>query len=269
MDKKSRQKCGFTLIELLVVISIIAILMAVMMPALRKARSQAQSVVDLSNLRQWGQIFALHTADYDGSFHRGHHGGPEGTWMVAYKDYYADLDDFRLCPSATKTWYELEGGVGVPGPGRSKGTYTAWGVFEGQTWQPEGSYGSYGINGWLENPTEEDLADLPSNDPTIYWRNINRLRNPSEVPLVMDALWVNIWAQPHTTYHPGDVEEVDPTANWWRRHYVQRHNGSNIVTADGAAEKISLKKMWFYEWHRDYKSEMKKRPVPEWPSWIK
>lgn len=60
-------KC-FTLLELLVVIGIIAILMSILMPALKTARGEANSVVCKGNLRQIGQTMQLYIDDYDGYF---------------------------------------------------------------------------------------------------------------------------------------------------------------------------------------------------------
>ena len=58
---------GFTLIELLVVIGIIAVLMAVLLPALSRAKGLAQSIACLNNLKQLQTCWLMYANDHDGS----------------------------------------------------------------------------------------------------------------------------------------------------------------------------------------------------------
>ena len=101
------KKSGFTLIELLVVIAIIALLMAILIPVLRKAREQAKNVECFNNLRQIGLAANFYAGDYDLCVPRGAAGSTERAWYQLFMPFLAQQpirNDYRTvkiyrCPS--------------------------------------------------------------------------------------------------------------------------------------------------------------------------
>lgn len=105
---------GFTLIELLVVISIIALLIGILLPALSKARSSARQVECLARQKQVGLIYQIHLDEYKGYLIAPTAGGNLWSWYLstkypqgtnAPKSQYAPVTNSTLiCPEDAQAY---------------------------------------------------------------------------------------------------------------------------------------------------------------------
>jgi prepilin-type N-terminal cleavage/methylation domain-containing protein/prepilin-type processing-associated H-X9-DG protein len=92
---------GFTLVELLVVVAVVAVLAALLLPAVAKAKAGAQSSVCKSQLRQWGLAMQLYAVDQNDSLPP--EGAPNG--LSTSQAWYVNLPaEMGLAPYGAHAW---------------------------------------------------------------------------------------------------------------------------------------------------------------------
>jgi prepilin-type N-terminal cleavage/methylation domain-containing protein/prepilin-type processing-associated H-X9-DG protein len=245
---------AFTLIELLVVISIIALLLAILMPSLQKIRKQAKHVVCRSNLKQWGLVWAMYTEDTGTKF-------PPylaDTWMQHLLEYSSNTNALLYCPMTTKT---VDQGAPI--------RYAVIGTAQAPK-------GSYAINEWVYDSDASGNTDGRS--PTDYWRNTSH-KGLSNVPVMGDGS-VRSDIQPFPVDSPPSYEGeprlgVGGGGDEMRLYCIDRHDGAiNILFMDWTARPVGLKELWTLKWHCSFDvsgawTKAGGVQPEDWPLWMR
>jgi len=211
----SQKPHGFTLIELLVVVAIMAILAAMLLPALSRAREKARQAICASNLKQWGIVVFMYAQDFNGYIAQPYGpvpGDPTPTaspwaWLERYGLWYGinNIKHITWCPTQKGEGYFNNTYAGPAG------TRVAQYVESGYAGSSP-KYLSYGMNRYLG-----ELWDT-----NYYWWKLDRLRNPSRKLLMLDY-----WASNYGVAAPSM-----PLTYFRFRH----NNSMNILYVDGHVE---------------------------------
>ncbi len=228
-----RSRNGFTLIELLMVVSILALLLAILLPTLRKVRSLARRTHCQANLRQLAVAWNAYLVANDGHFYQAinanlNYGGWKGIvgwWPRPLNPYVGFSDPNQVIETKWKVFRCRSDRGGTPGAFARLETFRFWGT-------------SYQTNIFLigQDACGAFSVDTEPLDTAISRRlpylSVNRIANPASLLLIGDYGWLNQWKPvPHL------MPEWKERAEW---HDESEH--FNMAFLDGHCDFVRIKK---------------------------
>jgi prepilin-type processing-associated H-X9-DG protein/prepilin-type N-terminal cleavage/methylation domain-containing protein len=225
----TRMRKAFTLVELLVVVGVVAVLIALLMPALSKVRRQAKTVKCAANLRSIGQALTMYTQQY--GYYPACYYEDVAIWPPRLRAFTNGEERVFNCPAQDEEseWKERRAGVGDRS---ASGVFLNFGYAEAEAMITTNTRFSYGYNVWGASQGGSNLADhkglgfnlynWPAN-PTAREIRASRIKVPSLMIAIADSR-----ADGH-----GDIAISPrlPPSPWVVGDEHQR--GANVLFCDG------------------------------------
>jgi prepilin-type N-terminal cleavage/methylation domain-containing protein/prepilin-type processing-associated H-X9-DG protein len=215
---------GFTLVELLVVIGIIAILIALLLPALSMARQQAQSTQCLSNLRQLVLAANAYAANNDGYYP-----------FASYGDYYPPLSTLHEWDFATVT--NVSTGQITTQPGNLWESTIAYAVQQCPSYDGSSNTIANPFTGYNYNASF--IGGYYFTQTIVPPVKFSQVHRSWQVALFGDGQYASGANKYMRSPQPGTVDVAEGFSSPWAGTQGFRHRGmTNVAFCDGHAESL-------------------------------